>query len=265
MINIKNISIASTLLLAVSCSNQDNKSIENLIDDTVVQLNGEELMKTNCLICHGNGSSHDDILGPPMKGVKHHYLEGGMTEQAFIDAITNWVAEPKQENSRMLGAIEKFKIMPKLEYKTEEVKAIAAYIFNNNMSTPIWFDKHVEEEHSTYSIEGLMLNDGKKWLTDKETSIGFKKMLDLVNVFNENSNHTLSDYNEFGNNMDEIKGDVLSKCTMTGVGHDHLHTLLIPLIRKINGIKEVGDVDKANEIYANIKLNVELYDEFFMF
>jgi len=37
------------------------------------------------------------------------------------------------------------------------------------------------------------------------------------------------------------------------------------LIRKINGIKEVGDVDKANEIYANIKLNVELYDEFFMF
>jgi len=265
MINIKNISIASALLLAVSCSNQDNEITEKVIDNNVVQLDGEALMETNCLICHGNGTSHDDILAPPMKGVKNHYMEDGMTEQAFIDAITNWLAEPKEENSRMLGAIERFKIMPKLGYKTEEVKAIAAYIFNNNMPKPVWFDKHVAEEHPAYSIEGLVLNDGEKWLTDKETSIGFKKMLDLVNVFSENSTPTLSDYNEFGNNMDEIKAEILNKCTMTGVGHDHLHTLLIPLIRKINGIKEVEDIDKANEIFSNIKLNVELYDEFFMF
>ena len=263
MINIKNSSIAMSLLLVVSCSNQDNTTSETKNETTITQLNGEELMKTNCLICHGNGTSHDDILAPPMKGIKNHYLENGMTEGEFVKAITSWVAEPEESKSKMQAAISRFKIMPKLGYNPEEVKSIASYMFNNTMQKPVWFDKHMEEEHSDYSIEGLELNDGEKWMTDKETSIGFKKMLDLVNLFDDNSNPVLSNYNDFGNNMNEIKDDVLSKCTMTGVGHDHLHTLLIPLIRKINGIKDVDNLEKAKEIYSNIKLNVELYDEFF--
>lgn len=265
MINIKNVSIASALLLAVSCGDQDNDTTEKIVEDNVVKLDGKALMETNCLICHGNGTSHDDILAPPMKGVKRHYLEDLMTEQEFVDAIANWVAEPKEENSNMLGAIERFKIMPKLGYKREEVEAIASYVFNNDMPKPVWFDKHVEEQHSAYVIDGLELNNGEKWVTDNETSIGFSKMQDLINTFSNNLTPTISDYNEFGNTMDEIKVDILNKCTMTGVGHDHLHTLLIPLIRKINGIKEVEDVNQANEIFSNIKLNVELYDEYFTF
>ena len=148
MKNIKNISIASALLLAISCSEQENKEVEVGVNDKIVQLNGKELMKTNCLTCHGNGTSHDDILAPPMKGVKNHYIEEGMTEQEFVDAIANWVTEPKEENSKMLGAIERFKLMPKLSYNSDEVKAIAMYIYNNDMPKPIWFDKHVSEEHS---------------------------------------------------------------------------------------------------------------------
>jgi len=122
-----------------------------------------------------------------------------------------------------------------------------------------------QEEYSTYSIEGLELNAGEKWVTDKETSIGFRKMLDLVNGFSEHSNPIISDYNNFGDQMDGIKGEVLTQCTMTGVGHDHLHTLLMPLIRKINGIKEIDNAEKAAEIFSNIKLNVELYDEYFKY
>ena len=126
-------------------------------------------------------------------------------------------------------------------------------------------DTHIQKELSIYSIEGLKLDNGKKWTTDKETSIGFKKMLDLTNAFSESSIPSLSDYNQFGNDLEVIKGGILNKCTMTGVGHDHLHTLLIPLIRKINGIKEVSDIDKANEIFSNIKLNIQLYDDYFTF
>jgi hypothetical protein len=188
-----------------------------------------------------------------------------MSEAEFVEAISNWVNEPNENNSKMLGAIKRFKVMPKLDYNPDEIKAIATYIFNNDMPKPVWFDNHMKEDHPAYTIEGLELNDGEKWLTDEETSKGFKKMLGLVNEFNSISNPTLKDFNQFGNNMDEIKAEILNKCTMTGVGHDHLHTLLIPLIRKINGIKEVENIEKAKEIFNNIALNVELYDDFFMY
>ena len=124
-------------------------------------------------------------------------------------------------------------------------------------------DSQMQKELSVYSIKGLALNNGERWITDKETSIGFKKMLGLTNTFNEKSNPSLVDYNQFGNKLDVIKVEILNKCTMVGVGHDHLHTLLIPLIRKINGIKEVSNIEKAAEIFDNIKLNIELYDDFF--
>jgi len=124
-------------------------------------------------------------------------------------------------------------------------------------------NEYIPETYLEYSIKGLTLNNVEKWRSGKETNSGLKKMLDLSRAFNYNSTLMLADYNEFGNHMDEIKTDILRKCTMTGIGHDHLHILLIPLIRKINGIKELEDLEKANEIYTNIELNIELYDDDF--
>mgnify|MGYP000150299411 CR=1 FL=1 len=120
-------------------------------------------------------------------------------------------------------------------------------------------------ESISYSIDGLALNNGEKWTTDKETDRGFHEMLSLINSFSKVSTVSVKEYQNFGLEMDVIKGEILSQCTMTGLGHDHLHTLLVPLIRKINGIKEVTTLEKAEVIFDNIKSNVELYDDFFTF
>ncbi len=104
------------------------------------ELDGELLMKNNCLTCHGNGDSHETILAPPMRGVKMHYLEDDMTEAEFVSSVVNWVKNPNEENSKMPGAIKRFKVMPKQNFNEEEVKAIAAYMYRNNLPKPEWLD-----------------------------------------------------------------------------------------------------------------------------
>ncbi len=146
------IGLVSTGLFLVACSNSN--APETMDEVEVVQeelaakdLDGKTLMETKCTICHGNGSSHDDILAPPMRGVKNHYLEDGMTEDEFVSDIVNWVNNPTEENSKMPGAVKRFKVMPKQEFDQAEVEAIAKYIYNNDMPKPNWFDKHMQEEH----------------------------------------------------------------------------------------------------------------------
>lgn len=139
------ISIISISLIAISCS---SPSVEKEQNETVkTSLDGEALMKTNCLVCHGNGTSHETMIAPPMMGVKRHYINDEITEEQFVEDITNWVNNPSEDNVKMFGAVRKFGIMPKQEFNPEEIKSIATYIYNNKMEKPVWFDKHMEEEH----------------------------------------------------------------------------------------------------------------------
>ncbi len=132
----------------VSC-NQAPEVEEVIAPEPVAEFDydGELLMQNNCLTCHGNGDSHETILAPPMRGVKMHYLEDGMSEEEFVTAIVDWVKDPKEENTRMPGAVKRFNVMPKQNFNEDEVRAIASYMYNNDMPKPNWFDKHMEEEH----------------------------------------------------------------------------------------------------------------------
>lgn len=129
-----------------ACNNSAPVEETEAIQVVETELDGELLMKNNCLTCHGNGDSHETILAPPMRGVKMHYLEKDMSEDAFVTAVVNWVTDPKEKNTKMPGAVNRFKVMPKQNFDPEEVKAIARYMYNNDMPRPDWFDKHVEEE-----------------------------------------------------------------------------------------------------------------------
>ena len=258
---IKLIPILSISLLAVSCANQTTES--NTIDNDNTNLDGKVLMETNCLVCHGNGTSHDDILAPPMKGVKNHYLSEGMTEKEFVTEIQNWVANPTKENSQMPGAVNRFGVMPKQEFSPDEVAAIATYMFNNEMPKPVWFDQHMKDQHgeSNFTIEGLELNNGEKWKANPETTEGIDKMIQLTSSFT--SEPTIEDYQNLGLSLEEQKKYILNQCTMDGIAHDNLHKYLMPLIRRINGIKEAESTDKGANILNYIKKHLAAYKDYF--
>ena len=112
-------------LILVSCSDSSKEVDSN---DKVVQLNGKELMENNCYSCH-NTQGTDNMLAPPMHRVKDHYWDDETSKEEFVTAIVEWCENPTEENSMMPGARRKFGLMPKQNFDSKEVEAIASYLF----------------------------------------------------------------------------------------------------------------------------------------
>ena len=47
----------------------------------------------------------------------------------------------------MIGAVDKFKAMPKQEFKEDDLTKIASYIYDNEIETPEWFEDHFQQKH----------------------------------------------------------------------------------------------------------------------
>ena len=47
----------------------------------------------------------------------------------------------------MKGPLRRFGLMPKNNLNDEEVKALVAFIYDNDIEAPSWFAEHFEEQH----------------------------------------------------------------------------------------------------------------------
>jgi mono/diheme cytochrome c family protein len=97
---------------------------------------GKQLMETKCFVCHSANVKHDDRLAPPMMAVKKHYMRNGVSKEAFIEAIWQWVENPNEERASMHGAVKKFGVMPKQEFSREDIEQIAAYMYDHELEHP---------------------------------------------------------------------------------------------------------------------------------
>ena len=105
------------------------------------------LFKNNCYACHSvTSKSHDEIIAPPMAAIKRRYQMSTDTRDDFIEAIATWAKDPKEENALMYGAVQQFKVMPKQAFNVEDLKKIAAYIYDNEIEQPDWFAAHFKEQ-----------------------------------------------------------------------------------------------------------------------
>lgn len=150
----KSLALASLIFLILSCSfiNKESKELDNSkIDEIYLQKTDDTsllLFQQKCYVCHSvTSKSHDEIIAPPMEAVKRRYKMAYQNEEEFVQAITNWVIDPKEENALMRGAVANFKVMPKQPFNKEDIKKIAYYIYSNEIEKPDWFQKHFNEEH----------------------------------------------------------------------------------------------------------------------
>lgn len=142
--------VALTLLLVSLSACFFNKSGKNSAvtpsaegDSTALAL-----LKNNCLSCHStNAQSHDDLIAPPMIAVKRRYSTVYSEREDFIRHIVSWAKKPKAENAIMYGAVNRFKVMPYAPYKEKDLQRIAAYLYDNEIEKPEWFDAHFKEMH----------------------------------------------------------------------------------------------------------------------
>jgi mono/diheme cytochrome c family protein len=109
---------------------------------------GYTLFQNKCMACHSvAGKMHDELIAPPMIAVKRRYSMVYSERDDFIKNIVAWAKDPKAENAIMRGAVNKFKTMPYLNFEEEDLKKIAAFIYENEMEKPDWFDEHFKEMH----------------------------------------------------------------------------------------------------------------------
>jgi cytochrome c2 len=109
---------------------------------------GLKLFKQNCYACHSViTKSHNEIIAPPMIAVKKRYLMQYDTKESFVKAVVAYAIDPKAKNALMIGAVNQFKAMPKQAFKREDLKKIAAYIYDNKIETPVWFEDHFQQNH----------------------------------------------------------------------------------------------------------------------
>ena len=107
-----------------------------------------ERLKINCYACHNpNSQSHDDILAPPLAGIKHKYKKTYPQEEIFIEQMTDFINSPSQEKAIMKGPVKRFGVMPKTALSEIEIQELVKYIYNNDLETPVWFQEHFEEKH----------------------------------------------------------------------------------------------------------------------
>ncbi|MGM1056484.1 MAG: c-type cytochrome [Bacteroidota bacterium] len=159
--------VAVLVVLFASC-NQTKKSeyqvarTQILTKDYQLVNEGYELMKTNCYACHNpNSASHDDILAPPFKAVKMHYKRAYNDRADFINAMVNWVQNPNEDKALMQGAVNKFKVMPKLPLPTKDLEKIAAYLYDNEVEEPVWMSDHMKEMQGNGMGKGIENGMGK--------------------------------------------------------------------------------------------------------
>lgn len=150
------------LTFVFSCKDQPKKAEEvQDVPMTAEELavEGKKLMSTYCYQCHNPNTSQESMLAPPMIGVKNHYMTEGITKEAFVADMLAWMKGPKEENSKMPHALEKFGLMNHQVYPDSVITTIAEYMYDNEVEQPEWYAKHHEEMHGTGEEEGQKKGD----------------------------------------------------------------------------------------------------------
>ena len=106
---------------------------------------GKSLFESLCMSCHI--VSGQPTIAPPVFGVKNHVIQAYPRRDEFIDYVVRWVKQPDALRSLMPGAVSRFGVMPALAYPEEQVREIAAFLYDTNFKMPGWYRKHYEAEH----------------------------------------------------------------------------------------------------------------------
>ena len=157
------------------------------------QQKGETLFKQYCMSCHWSApdpSKKDKMLAPPIVRVVQHYKGTYSDKKDFVNAVVNWANKPNQDAVLMPGAARKFGLMPPLPIGNDNLEKIAGYIFDAD------FGKPGDIVHK--SKQKIQLNDGKKWLLDKNDVDQVHQAISLLRNTNIKD---VTDYQQTGNKV----------------------------------------------------------------
>ncbi len=94
------------------------------------------------------------------------------------------------------------------------------------------------------NIEGMDLNDGKKWQMDKHTRESFNEMAEYF-LSKDIGLLSQDQLKEQGNILQSYLDNLIQGCTMQGKEHDQLHTFLMLYMPEVEALSKTGNKENA--------------------
>lgn len=179
--------IAFTIL--ISCNNKHSKKQGTTLKNNTISINiskGFQLLESNCFACHSPKTSLEDRIAPPMAAIKEYYITEGVTKEQFTKNLLNFIENPSEENSKIPSAIERFGVMPKMNFSPKQVEQIADYIYNSKLEEPDWYENHFHNEKFIH-VENLKNEDisykdlGLKYAMNTKSVLGKNLIVSIKN------------------------------------------------------------------------------------
>lgn len=114
---------------------------------------------------------------------------------------------------------------------------------------------HQHEEQSS-----LSLNDGAKWKVNVETTESVESMIRMLAEMPEKESSEA--YHALAEKLSDAFAFIFEQCTMTGEGHNQLHTFLSPIQKMIIDIKS-DNIAHSQAGYNALKKQLDLYTDYF--
>ena len=119
--------------------------------------------------------------------------------------------------------------------------------------------EHQQPGHGVASND-IKLDNGKKWVANKETTEGINNMISYLNGLP--ATPATEDYTRLKQKLEAEFNQILQRCTMTGEAHNQLHNYLIPMTEYFRQL-DSGDPKLSEQNVAALKTYLNKYFEYF--
>lgn len=124
-------------LFSLGCEKRATVDLSAVPGEAIEQ--GLALIPTYCNTCHGLGElGMDEMLAPPLWGVRAHYLASYPEPEAFVDAMTDFLLEPTREKSRMPLELAHYDLKAPVSLSEAEIRAVVWAIYAGRVERPVW-------------------------------------------------------------------------------------------------------------------------------
>jgi hypothetical protein len=118
--------------------------------------------------------------------------------------------------------------------------------------------EEITEIETHHSENELLLNNGKKWEANAETTQGVIAMQEHMNDFRGLENE---DFLQLKSQLEQEFKTIFEKCTMKGESHEQLHNYLFPMRDYFSALGK--DRETAKEAFLKLESYIPVFFEYF--
>lgn len=261
------LSILLSAALFMSCNNDTKKtsdertsnvnSSESKQTSAVFNSKGYELMSQKCFVCHfqkPDPAKINQMIAPPMLQVQEHYKPAYPNKSDFVKKIIDYINNPSEENTLMPGAVRKFNLMPKLIYDEQELQLIAETLFDMD------FGDAPQMNMEMIGVNGLQMNDGKKWKLEPESIQQMEAVIKKVNDFKSDN---IEDYNLLGKEVFNDAKEIILNDSYTGEKFNQIHLFFFGIENNMHTLMALESIEESENQLSELKNKLNEFNKYF--